>query len=122
MATDPYLLYRVMVPVSLRDETDKMALGNRVAGMFMELPVGRMPARRRLAAVSRAMGDLKAKRQAVAADTMVAMTSWAPATLHALAGQLEYANQRFINLVVADPLRSMGSPAPAPGPRPRPAR
>jgi diacylglycerol O-acyltransferase len=108
VATDPYLLYRVMVPVSLRDETDKMALGNRVAGMFMELPVGRMPARRRLAAVSRAMGDLKAKRQAVAADTMVAMTSWAPATLHALAAQLEYANQRFINLVVADPAQVDG--------------
>ena len=102
VATDPDLHYRVMVPVSVRDETDKMALGNRVAGMFMDLPVGRMPARRRLAAVSRAMGELKDKRQAVAADTMVAMTSWAPATLHALAGQLEYANQRFINLVVSN--------------------
>jgi hypothetical protein len=91
-----------MVPVSVRDQSEKMALGNRVAGIFMELPVGRMPARRRLQQVSRAMGDLKEKRQAVAADTMLAMTSWAPATLHSLAGQLGYTNQRFINLVVSN--------------------
>ena len=102
VAIDPDLTYRIVVPVSVRDESDRMALGNRVAAMFMDLPVGRMPARRRLAIVSRAMGDLKDKRQAVAADTMVAMTSWAPATLHALAGQIEFANQRFINLVVSN--------------------
>ena len=98
----PGLVYRVMVPVSVRDESEKMALGNRVSAMFVNLPVGRMPPRQRLEAVTGAMRDLKESRQAVAADQLVAMTSWAPATLHALAGQLEFTNQRLVNLVVSN--------------------
>jgi diacylglycerol O-acyltransferase len=107
--------YRVMVPVSVRDETERMALGNRVAAMFVDLPVGPMPAARRLAAVTREMQDLKERRQAVAADRLIALTGLAPATLHGLAGRLEFTNQRLLNTVVSNvpgvqfPLYSGGS-------------
>lgn len=100
--TPPELTYRVMVPVSVRDESEKMALGNRVSGMFVDLPVGRVAARRRLELIGGAMRDLKERRQAIAADQLVAISSWAPATLHALAGQLEFTNQRLVNLVVSN--------------------
>jgi diacylglycerol O-acyltransferase len=96
------LAYRVMVPVSVRDETEKMALGNRVSAMFVDLPVGRMAARKRLQMVSQEMKDLKEQRQAVAADQLVDLTSWAPATLHSLAGRLEFSAQRLVNLVVSN--------------------
>ena len=96
------LTYRVMVPVSVRDDSQKMALGNRVSAMFVDLPVGRMPARKRLQLVSREMKDLKEQRQAVAADQLVDLTSWAPATLHSLAGRLEFTAQRLVNLVVSN--------------------
>ncbi|HEY6378378.1 MAG TPA: wax ester/triacylglycerol synthase family O-acyltransferase [Candidatus Dormibacteraeota bacterium] len=95
-------VYRVMVPVSVRDETERMALGNRVAAMFVDLPVGSMPARRRLAAVTHAMKDLKERRQAVAADRLIALAGLAPATLHGLAGRLEFTNQRLLNSVVSN--------------------
>jgi WS/DGAT/MGAT family acyltransferase len=100
--TDPDLVYRIMVPVSVRDEGQTPAVGNRVAAMFMDLPVGRMPARRRLAAVRQAMGDLKDKKQADAAGTVMAITSWAPAALHSVAGKLDFSGQRLINLVVSN--------------------
>jgi diacylglycerol O-acyltransferase / wax synthase len=108
-------LYRVMVPVSVRDETERGALGNRVTAMFVDLPVGPMPAKRRLAAVTRAMGDLKERKQAVAAEALQALSGLAPATLHGLAGRLEFTNQRFVNTVLSNvpgapyPLYSGGS-------------
>lgn len=108
-------VYRVMVPVSVRDETERMALGNRVTAMFVDLPVGPMPAARRLAAVTHEMKDLKEQRQAVAADRLMALAGLAPATLHGLAGRLEFANQRTLNTVVSNvpgvqyPLYSGGS-------------
>jgi WS/DGAT/MGAT family acyltransferase len=95
-------VYRVMVPVSVRDDSERMALGNRVTAMFVDLPVGSMPVRRRLNAVSAAMENLKEKKQAVAADMLVGLAGWAPATLHGLAGRLEYANQRVVNTVVSN--------------------
>ena len=84
------LTYRIMVPVSRREASEKMALGNRLAAMFVDVPVGRMPARKRMQAVTRQMKRLKDKRQASAADELVALTSSAPAVLHALASRVGY--------------------------------
>lgn len=94
--------YRVMVPVSVRTQQERGALGNKVAAMFVDLPVGPMPARRRLQAITRTMGDLKEKRQALAAEALTALAGLAPATLHGLAGRLEFANQRFVNTVLSN--------------------
>jgi WS/DGAT/MGAT family acyltransferase len=95
-------VYRVMVPVSVRTEGERGALGNRVTAMVVDLPVGPMPAKRRLAAVSRAMGDLKERKQALGAEALTALSGLAPATLHGLAGRLELTNQRFLNTVLSN--------------------
>jgi diacylglycerol O-acyltransferase len=108
-------VYRVMVPVSVRTEGERGALGNRVTAMFVDLPVGPMPAKRRLAAVSRSMGDLKERKQALGAEALMTLSGLAPATLHGLAGRLELTNQRFLNTVLSNvpgpqmPLYSGGS-------------
>src|ERR1700694_4354603 len=39
---DDRLTYRVMVPVSRREESDRLALGHRLAAMFLHLPGGLM--------------------------------------------------------------------------------
>ena len=39
---------RAMVPISVRADTERAALGNRVSSMFVDLPVGEMGAKRRL--------------------------------------------------------------------------
>ena len=95
-------LYRVLVPVSVRDPSQRMALGNQVTAVFVDLPVGPMPAVRRLRAVIAETAELKSGEQAVAAQALIGLGAMAPATLHALAGRLEFTNQRLINLVVSN--------------------
>jgi diacylglycerol O-acyltransferase len=97
---------RVFCPVSVRDPSQRYALGNKVSGMVVELPLGAMPPPARLARVAAEAGDLKRSRQAVAAQTLTALTGWAPATLHALGGRLAsspgFAGQAPVNMVVTN--------------------
>ncbi len=95
------LTYRVMVPVSVRDAADK-GVGNKVSAMFIDMPVGRMPARRRLEVVAHDMNGLKEHRQSVAADQLLSLTSLAPPALHALAGHTPFTGQRFVNMVFSN--------------------
>lgn len=95
---------RIMLPVSVRDDSQRMQLGNRVTAVFLNLPVSRMTARRRLAIIRETTADLKSGHQAVAADRMLAAaTTLAPSSLHALAGRLApLTSQRLFNLVVSN--------------------
>jgi WS/DGAT/MGAT family acyltransferase len=95
------LSLRAMVPVSTRDESQRMAFGNRVSMFFVDLPVGPMDPIERLRLIATQTHDLKEKRQAIGAASIVGMTRWAPPTLHALAARLT-SKQRFINLVVSN--------------------
>lgn len=93
--------FRTMVPVSTRDESQRMALGNRVSNIFVDLPVGEMAPAERLTAITSATQDLKASHAAVGATTLMELGTWAPPTLHALAARL-MSRGRFINLVVSN--------------------
>jgi WS/DGAT/MGAT family acyltransferase len=92
---------RALVPVSIRDRSQRMALGNRVSMFFVDLPVGRMGAAGRLRRVTEATRELKHSHQAVAASALIGLGTWAPPTLHALAARL-VARQRVANLVVSN--------------------
>lgn len=97
---------RVFCPVSVRDETQRYALGNLVSGIVVELPVSGMPAVTRLARIIAATADLKRSGQAVAAQTLTATGSWAPATLSALGSRIasepRFGLQSRVNLVVTN--------------------
>jgi WS/DGAT/MGAT family acyltransferase len=95
------LSLRAMVPVSTRDESQKMALGNRVSMFFVDLPIGDMDPPDRLSLISAATRHFKDTGQALGAASLVGMTRWAPPTLHALAARVT-ARQRFANLVVTN--------------------
>jgi WS/DGAT/MGAT family acyltransferase len=92
---------RALVPVSIRDRSQRMALGNQVSMFFVDLPVGRMGAASRLRRVTQATGELKDRHQAVAASALIGLGTWAPPTLHALSARL-VARQRVANLVVSN--------------------
>ena len=92
---------RAMVPVSTRDESQKMALGNRVSMFFVDLPVGDMDPAKRLSLISAGTRHFKESGQAIGAASLVGLTRWAPPTLHALAARLTV-RQRFANLVVTN--------------------
>ena len=108
------LVVRTMVPVSVRDDTEQLALGNRVSAMVAELPMGVADPVQRLRLVAEQMRSVKESGQAVAAETLASMLDYAPPTLLSLAGRL-MTRQRAVNLVVTNvpgpqfPLYCMGA-------------
>jgi WS/DGAT/MGAT family acyltransferase len=94
---------RAMVPVSVRTETQSGALGNRVSSYFVDLPIGEPDPVVRLAQVSYAMKAHKEAGQSVGADALVALSGFAPPTIHAAAARLgSLMSRRLFNLVVTN--------------------
>jgi WS/DGAT/MGAT family acyltransferase len=99
----PTTTVRVMVPVSVRSETQKGELGNRVSSYFVDLPVGEQSAVVRLHQVSYAMKGHKESGAAVGADALVQLSGFAPPTIHSLAARTASTlTRRLFNLVVTN--------------------
>jgi WS/DGAT/MGAT family acyltransferase len=92
---------RAMVPVSVRAEEERGALGNRISAMMAPLPVWCEEPVLRLHLISEIMGDLKGSGQAVGAEILTRLVDFAPTTIAAQAARLQPA-QRFFNLVVTN--------------------
>jgi diacylglycerol O-acyltransferase / wax synthase len=99
-ATEDTIL-RAMVPVSVRADVERGALGNRVAAMWVPLPVGLDDPVQRLLTISREMDGIKESGQAVGAQVLTELTGFAPPTIMAQAARLQ-ARQRLFNLVVTN--------------------
>jgi WS/DGAT/MGAT family acyltransferase len=95
------LVLRAMVPVSVRADAERGALGNQVAAMWAPLPVGNQDARAVLAEISEAMRGLKESGQAVGAQALTSLADFAPPTIMSQAARLQ-SRQRFFNLVVTN--------------------
>jgi diacylglycerol O-acyltransferase / wax synthase len=95
------LVLKAMVPVSVRAESERGALGNRVAAMWAPLPVGLEDPRDAHATVSEAMRGLKESGQAVGARALTQLADFAPPTIAGQAARLQ-ARQRYFNLVVTN--------------------
>jgi WS/DGAT/MGAT family acyltransferase len=92
---------KAMVPVSVRADVQRGALGNQVAAMWAPLPVGVTDPVQRLQMISAAMDGLKESGQAVGAQVLTGLTGFAPPTIMAQAARLQ-ARQRLFNLVVTN--------------------
>src|SRR6266566_5229194 len=92
---------KAMVPVSVRAESQRGALGNQVAAMWAPLPVGVRNPAECLQQIARAMEDLKKSGQAVGARVLTNLAGFAPPTILSQAARLQ-ARQRFFNLVVTN--------------------
>jgi WS/DGAT/MGAT family acyltransferase len=105
---------RALVPVSMQD--DGALAGNRVSSYLVDLPVGEPNPRVRLARLSYAMRGIAQHGQSVGADSLIALTGFAPPTLHALGARAARGlSRRLFNLVVTNvpgpqfPLYAAGS-------------
>ena len=104
-----------MVPVSVRAESERGALGNKVSAMYAPLPIGLDDPIARFRAVHEAMRGLKESGQAVGAEVLTSLADFAPPTILAQAARLQ-AVQRFFNLTVTNvpgpqfPLYLLGRP------------
>lgn len=92
---------KAMVPVSVRADEDRGALGNQVAAIMAPLPVWCADPARRLEIVNEAMAGLKDSGQAVGAQVLTRMSGFAPPTIMAQASRL-MARQRMFNVVVTN--------------------
>jgi WS/DGAT/MGAT family acyltransferase len=91
---------RVMVPVSVRTGGDGEA-GNRVAPAFVDVPVGAMSPRTRLARVREGTKHLKQSMMAESADRIISLGAYAPAGFLAAAARAASRGPWF-NLVVSN--------------------
>jgi diacylglycerol O-acyltransferase / wax synthase len=92
---------KAMVPVSVRTDIERGALGNRVAAIMARLPVWCQDPVARLDIVSEEMAELKSGGQAVGAGVLTELTGFAPPTIMNQAARLS-SRQRFFNLVVTN--------------------
>jgi WS/DGAT/MGAT family acyltransferase len=92
---------RALVPVSVQDSDS--GTGNRVSSFLVDLPVGEPNPRVRLTRLSFAMGGIAQHGQSVGADSLIALTGFAPPTLHALGARAARGlSRRLFNLVVTN--------------------
>ncbi|HEX7354297.1 MAG TPA: wax ester/triacylglycerol synthase family O-acyltransferase [Mycobacteriales bacterium] len=108
---------RAMVPVSVRPSGAAGDGGNKVSSYFVDLPVGEPNPVVRLTQVSYAMQGVKEQNQTMGADAIIALSGFAPPTLHALGARLASSlTRRLFNLVVTNvpgpqfPLYAAGAP------------
>jgi diacylglycerol O-acyltransferase len=92
---------KAMVPVSVRSDIERGALGNRVAAMMAPLPVWCQEPVARLDIVREELKGLKSGGQAVGAQVLTDLSGFAPPTIMDQASRL-MARQRFFNLVVTN--------------------
>ena len=95
------LVLKAMVPVSVRSDEQRGALGNRVAAMWAPLPVCKVDPVASFEEIRVAMEDLKDSGQAVGAEVLINLAGFAPPTILSQAARLQ-ARQRFFNLVVTN--------------------
>ncbi len=98
--TDDVVL-KAMVPVSIRADVDRGALGNQVSAMWAPLPVGMTDPIQRLLKIRREMQGIKDSGQAVGAQVLTSLSGFAPPTIVAQATRLQ-SRQRFFNVVVTN--------------------
>ena len=92
---------RALVPVSIRADVERGALGNRVAAMMAPLPVWCQEPLARLDIVREQMSGLKESSQAVGAQRITQISDFAPPTILGQAARL-MTRQRAFNLVVTN--------------------
>jgi diacylglycerol O-acyltransferase / wax synthase len=106
---------KAMVPVSVRADTERGALGNKVSTMYAPLPIGLEDPIARFRTVHEAMRGLKESGQAVGAEVITSLADFAPPTILSQAARLQAA-QHFFNLTVTNvpgpqfPLYLLGRP------------
>jgi diacylglycerol O-acyltransferase len=99
----PASTVRAMVPVSVRGDSESGRLGNQVSSYLVDLPIGEPNPVVRLSQVSYAMKAHKESGQSVGAEALVALSGFAPPTLHALGARAASSfTRRLFNVVVTN--------------------
>jgi WS/DGAT/MGAT family acyltransferase len=86
---------RAMVPVNLRPSAERLAMGNRLSSLFVELPVAESRPLARYAAVCEQQTRAKTGFQPLGTDTLLALTGLLPPVVHSRVAQTLYSSRLF---------------------------
>jgi WS/DGAT/MGAT family acyltransferase len=92
---------RAMVPVSVRRTSEKVALGNRVSSLFVDLPVAEADPLERYRTTIEAAESLKRGAQAAGSEALVDLAGYAPPVVHAAVAQLSF-TPRLFNVTITN--------------------
>ena len=105
---------RAMVPMNVRQSSERLMLGNRISSLFVELPVATEDARERHRRIVAATERLKSSSAATGAEAMIDLAGLAPPVMHAALARSLYATRLF-NVTITNvpgpqiPLYSFGA-------------
>ncbi len=99
-APDPRGL-RAMVPVSVRGASEKVALGNKVSSLFVDLPIAEGDPLERYRKTIEAAESLKRGSQAAGSEALVDLAGYAPPVVHAAVAQLSF-TPRLFNVTITN--------------------
>jgi WS/DGAT/MGAT family acyltransferase len=86
---------RAMVPMNVRQASEKLALGNKVSSLFVHLPVSAPTAAERYRRVMDEAEKLKRGTQSLGTSTIISLAGLAPPALHASIARSLYATRLF---------------------------
>jgi WS/DGAT/MGAT family acyltransferase len=92
---------RAMVPVSIRQASERLALGNRVSSLFVELPVAEPDPLLRYHKTVEAAEKLKSGDQAVGTETLIEVAGLAPPLLQSVVARLTF-TPRLFNITITN--------------------
>lgn len=92
---------KAMIPVSIRADEQRGALGNRISAIIGPIPVYEEDPLKRLSIISEQMREVKESNQVVGADILTHLSGFAPPTILGQAARLQ-SSQRFFNLLVTN--------------------
>ncbi len=107
--------FRIVVPVSVRTESERGVFTNRASGWLMSLPVDERDARRRLAKVRETTTALKTSKQALGVDVLTRLAEFGGSLMVTLGTRLASRLAPY-NLIVTNipgppvPLYMLGAP------------
>ena len=106
---------RAMVPVSVRQASEALALGNRVSSLFVELPVAEPDPLLHYRKTVAATEALKSGDQAAGTETLIELAGAAPPLIHSVVARLAF-TPRLFNITITNvpgpqtTLYSLGAP------------
>jgi diacylglycerol O-acyltransferase / wax synthase len=86
---------RAMVPMNVRQSSERLMLGNRISSLFVELPVATEDAHERHRRIVNATAGLKSSGAATGAAAMLDLAALAPPVVHAALARAMYATRLF---------------------------
>ncbi len=105
---------RAMVPVSIRGAADRLAVGNRITSLFVNLPIAEEDPLARYRTVTEEAEGLKSGSQAQGSLAVLDLTGYAPPIVHSFLARSLYATRLF-NVTITNvpgpqrPLYAFGS-------------